>query len=50
MMVMTQAANDVLSKSVGEKVWPNPWLSVGASVTIVWPEARWVFSVLKGST
>jgi hypothetical protein len=32
MMVMTHVAKEVLSKSVGEKVSPKPWLSVGASV------------------
>jgi hypothetical protein len=49
MMVMMQAAKEVLSKSVGEKACPRPWLSTGASVTMDWPEARCTLVVLNGS-
>ena len=45
MMVMTHAARDVLSRSVGENASPKPWLSVGASVRSVWPDFRCMFSV-----
>ena len=47
MMVSIQLANDEATKSVGEKVLPKPWLSIGASVNILVSESKWVISVLK---
>ena len=48
MMVATHAAKEVLSRSVGENAWPSPWLSVGASVRTVSPEAKCVLVVRNG--
>ena len=37
-MVSIQAAKDAAKRSVGEKASPFPWLSIGASVSILAPE------------
>lgn len=38
MIVSIQDASAVAQRSVGEKASPLPWLSVGASVIIIFPD------------
>jgi len=47
MVVNMQAARDVPMRSVGEKRAPLPWLSVGASVSKLEPDCKWVAKVLS---
>jgi hypothetical protein len=47
MVVMAQVANATHTVSVGEKRWPLPLLSVGASVSTTVPLCKWVHSHLK---
>lgn len=42
MVVRMQVARATVTRSVGEKRSPFPWLSTGASVSIVLPERVWV--------
>jgi hypothetical protein len=42
-----QLPNAVATKSVGEKASPLPWLSTGASVTILLPDDKCVAMVRK---
>ena len=46
-VVNIQAANEVPMRSVGENRSPLPWLSVGASVSNVDPDCKWVAKVLS---
>jgi hypothetical protein len=46
-MVIMQLAKAVATKSVGEKASPLPWLSMGASIVILFPDCKCIASDLK---
>ena len=47
MVVIMQDARAVPMRSVGENLAPLPWLSVGASVSMVDLDCKWVAKVLS---